>query len=118
MNHKKTITPYLITILLYNGVITMGNETSKKFYALYGTLRASYVSPDGLVDYSGLLAERSAKKKVSLLERGIANVQALYEKKYSGFDDDQNVAFWINTYNLFTLKVKYLPYNWQLNQHR
>jgi hypothetical protein len=107
MNHKKIITPYLITIfiLLCNGVTTMGDETSKKFYATYATLLATYVSPDGLVDYAGLLAERSAKNKASLLERGIANVQSLDEKKYRGFDDDQKVAFWINAYNLFTLKA-------------
>jgi len=58
----------------------MGDETSKKFYATYATLLATYVSPDGLVDYAGLLAERSAKNKASLLVRGIANVQTLAKR--------------------------------------
>jgi hypothetical protein len=58
---------------------------------------AQFIDDDGLVDYAGLKAHR----------------QALSYEYYAGFDDahyksfseKQRIAFWINAYNEFTLKL-------------
>ncbi|MBU2019142.1 MAG: DUF547 domain-containing protein [Bacteroidetes bacterium] len=67
------------------------------FSKVYGQLLNLYVTSNGKVNYKGL------KKANELMD------QAIYHFKentpQSGWSDNQVLAYWINAYNLFTLKL-------------
>ncbi|HEY3383518.1 MAG TPA: DUF547 domain-containing protein [Vicinamibacterales bacterium] len=67
-------------------------------YTGYGRLLAAYVR-DGRVDYRSLAAERAA---LSAVARAFGEVAPDSEKAWTL---DQRLAFWINTYNFFTLRA-------------
>jgi len=115
MKDKLSIMPYLLMVLLFlsNGVIAKSVASPKQMYAPYARLLTSYVSNDGLVDYAGMQAAQSKDCKVTLLNSAIWKIQSLDKKNYNGFDNNDKIAFWINAYNLFTLKaiVDHYPIN-------
>lgn len=70
-----------------------------EFNSAFSPIFQSYVDENGLVNYTKLrrmrLVLNSAIKKFSDLER----------QEYDKWSRDEKIAFWINAYNIFTLKV-------------
>jgi Protein of unknown function, DUF547 len=66
-------------------------------YATYGQL-LRYVRPPR-VDYAALKADRAA------LDRAVAEFDSGGTRAESGWTREQRMAFWINAYNAFTLRV-------------
>lgn len=64
----------------------------------YETILSTYVNNEGLVDYAGLQADRES------LDRVVASFGALSPETYDTWDRDEQVAFLINAYNVFTLQ--------------
>lgn len=67
--------------------------------APYGKLLERHVDENGLVDYSGLLKDRST------LESYLESVQSVDRNAYDAWNRGDQVAFWINTYNAFVLAI-------------
>lgn len=65
---------------------------------LDGVLK-TYVNAEGMVDYAGLKAHRSA------LDGYLAKTGAVSESKFDAWTRDQRLAFLINVYNAETLKL-------------
>jgi len=66
-------------------------------HAPFDRLLARHVTPDGLVDYQGVLASRD-----SLL---IPYLKQLASTDPANLNPDGRLAFWINAYNAYTLKL-------------
>ena len=54
---------------------------------------------DGLVDYQSLARDPEP------LNRYLARLQAVGPKQYAGWDEPQRLAFWLNAYNAYTVKL-------------
>ncbi len=67
-------------------------------YDDYATVLKTYVSDRGLVDYKGLQANRQQ------LDAFNAAFAAVAPSTYSSWDEKEQIAFWINAYNAFTLE--------------
>lgn len=67
-------------------------------YAGYAALLGAFVQPPR-VDYRALQADRGR------LDRAVASFAASTTADARGWTRDQRMAFWINAYNLFTLKA-------------
>jgi hypothetical protein len=67
------------------------------FSKVYGQLLSLYVSKDGKVDYPGLV------KAKELMNQAIQHFKD--NQPESNWSDNQKLAYWINAYNLFTLKL-------------
>ena len=66
-------------------------------HSLFDELLRKYVDGDGLVDYKGIQAERSKLKSyLNLLE---------YNAPKANWSEDQQLAFWINAYNAYTIDL-------------
>ncbi|MGA8830089.1 MAG: DUF547 domain-containing protein [Desulfomonilaceae bacterium] len=76
-------------------------ETEKANFSfnLYGEILKQYVTDNGLVDYSGLKANRKP------LDEFIASLSRLDPQVYDAWSDEEKIAFWINDYNALTLKA-------------
>lgn len=55
---------------------------------------------DGLVDYRGLAAEGAAD-----LDAYLASLSAVDETEYLTFSREARIAFWVNVYNAFTIRL-------------
>jgi hypothetical protein len=67
-------------------------------YAAYGAVLAGYVS-NGRVNYATLKAERAA------LDRVVTAFGAVTKADEGAWSRPQRLAYWINAYNLFTLRA-------------
>ena len=67
-------------------------------YDDYAAVLKTYVSDRGLVDYKGLQANRQQ------LDAFNAAFAAVAPSTYSSWDEKEQIAFWINAYNAFTLQ--------------
>ena len=65
--------------------------------SIYAELLKTYVSTEGEVDYKGLLMERTH------LDTYLEQYKEIYPE--SDWSDAQVLAYWINAYNAFTLKL-------------
>lgn len=70
-----------------------------EFYKKYENVLSKYVNEKGQVDYAKLRRKRS---DLFNAVRTIGNVEPL---QYMKWDDNEKIAFWINSHNLFTLKL-------------
>ncbi|MCT4643000.1 MAG: DUF547 domain-containing protein [Bacteriovoracaceae bacterium] len=71
-------------------------------HAKFDSLLQKYVSykkSQSLVDYKGF------KKDKSILESYLADLSAVEKKTYNNFSADEKLAFLINAYNAFTIKL-------------
>ncbi len=84
----------IFILILLAGVCTA--EEPDSLYVRYSQLLSEYVSEEGLVDYVGL-SERD------LAIKGI--LSGLSEFEQSNLEgENQNIAFWLNVYNLLVLE--------------
>ncbi|NIR96663.1 MAG: DUF547 domain-containing protein [Gammaproteobacteria bacterium] len=67
-------------------------------HALFDRVLRAYVE-DGLVDYAAL------KDDPATLDRYLDAVGAVTEAQYEGWTREQKLAYWINAYNAYTIKV-------------
>jgi hypothetical protein len=68
-------------------------------YPPYTGLLRDFVDESGLVDYAGLKASRA---RLDAIVRGIGEMNPA---GYESLGDSAKLAFWINTYNVLTLKL-------------
>lgn len=103
-----TISILLITLLIRGPetpftIISHGIETEEyeKFdqsYAAYNALLSRYVS-DGRVNYEGFIESRSE------LEKFLNSMGSVDPEELETWSEQEKLAFWINAYNAFTIKV-------------
>lgn len=76
---------------------TVENPAPADYSGVYGQLLSSNVSTDGRVNYKGLLASKT----------DIAYAISYFQKNAptSSWSKNKTMAYWINAYNLFTLKL-------------
>lgn len=67
-------------------------------YQDYAEILTTYVNDQGLVDYSGLQANRSQ------LDRFNQSLGAVTQETYASWDEPEKISFLINAYNAFTLQ--------------
>ena len=65
-------------------------------HSAWDKLLQSYVSDDGVVDYQGLKSNQSTLNSYILMLKG---------QKTDNWNKKESMAFWINTYNAFTIKM-------------
>lgn len=68
-------------------------------YETYAALLARYVDDKGMVNYKALKASRKQ------LDDSIAELNTIEPDKYHKWPDENKIAFWINAYNVLTLKA-------------
>ena len=74
-------------------------------HKLFNEILTVYVSNDGIVDYSGI------KSDVAKLDNYISELQG--HAPTSDWSNDETLAYWINVYNAFTIKL--ITDNYPLN---
>ena len=73
--------------------------SEESFYSLYSELLKDYVQKDGQIIYSGIAADpRKLDKFLMLLESFPSSL-------FDELSREQKIAFWINAYNAFMIKV-------------
>ena len=85
--------PSMPASALHRGVVVTVEDA---FYAPFATVLASYVDPEGLVDYSGL--QRRGRADLEAFMTAVAEAEP--DKLAT---DAEKVAFWINAYNAVVL---------------
>lgn len=91
-------------------------------YELYGEVLATYVNDNGDVDYIGLQENRQQ------LDEFLAAMARVSDETYNSWSEAEQIAFWINAYNAFTLvsiinqspikdSIKDIPGVWRFNEH-
>lgn len=92
----------LLTALFLNlscEASSLGAESSKSpSHEDFDALLKKYVSPTGVVNYKGLIAEKAKLDKYCDLLSNNAPDRKTWSK-------DEQLAYWINAYNAFTLKL-------------
>ncbi len=104
--HNNNIIRFIKNVLLVMGLIFLSycgtkmatNPNSEPpSHAIFNSLLNKYVDKNGMVNYKGFQNERAKfKKYLSLLEENAPN-----EK----WTKNEILAYWINTYNAFTLEL-------------
>jgi hypothetical protein len=86
------------------GLLACGGDggetvTFAHHYPQYAELLQRHVDADGWVDYEGLIADSA------LMRRAVTAIGSVSADSLATFTDDQQLAFWINTFNLLTLRA-------------
>jgi hypothetical protein len=76
-----------------------GSSDQTFTYADYATVLRTYVNDQGLVDYGAMLAHRQK------LDAFASTLGKLEPKVYAQWGEKDQIAFWINAYNAFTLEA-------------
>ena len=104
------------------------------FYKQYAQVLNSYVSDEGLVNYAALKSDRGG------LDSFLKSLSLFDSKALDSLSEAQQVAFWVNAYNAYTLKsiidnypikssfarglvypknsIRQIPGVWKTTQHR
>jgi hypothetical protein len=85
-------------VVAISAVVTFGASTFDHFYQSYGALLTPVVR-DARVDYRVLV---SRKRDLELVAREFGSPSEQAER---GWTRQERIAFWINAYNVFTLKA-------------
>lgn len=78
---------------------TEDKKNTPAFYEQYKDLLATYVDDEGRVDY------RTLRKKRAILVNIVREIDAVHPAELISWSKSQKMAFWINTYNIMTLKL-------------
>lgn len=96
----KRATPIsFIFCLMFLGKIYLVGAIEGISYENYSKVLETYVNEKGNVNY------RELKENSSELEAFLNNLETLDPKNYQEWNKEEKIAFWINSYNAFTLKV-------------
>ncbi|MEM6521490.1 MAG: DUF547 domain-containing protein [Cyanobacteria bacterium P01_C01_bin.70] len=91
-------------------------------YEIYSEVLATYVDDSGYVDYVGLQQNRQQ------LDEFLAAMALVSDETYASWSEADQIAFWINAYNAFTLvsiinqepikaSIKDITGVWRFNEH-
>jgi len=93
----------IIIIIVLLGILLSSyaqNDLNQEFnYSDYANTLKTYVDNQGMVNYKGLKANREK------LDSFVSSVAKLNREVYGKWSVQEKIAFWINLYNGFTLKV-------------
>ena len=98
MRHRYILAGCLLA-LITNMVLAVEQNKQRFSYDDYAAVLKSHVNNEGLVNYKKL------KARPQKLESFVVIVDKLDPKSYSKYDDKEKIAFWLNAYNAFILKV-------------
>ena len=87
----------LLASLLLAAPALMAEQFDHDYHSYAGVLR-SYVRPPR-VDYASLVANRTG------LDRAVSELDSASARGEPGWTREQRLAFWINAYNVFTLRA-------------
>jgi len=96
MKAKTAIVGLLLATLSAGGLLAA--DAFDHRYTTYGEVLARHIRTPR-VDYAGLKADRSR------LDRAVAEFDSAAARDEPGWSREQRMAFWINAYNAFTLRV-------------
>lgn len=88
---------FRILLLLVCSGFMYGNTFAQVDYTVYQNILSAHVSPTGKVDYTGIL-----KNDLQSFKQFLAQLKSSDPEK---LNSDDQLAFWINTYNAFTIKL-------------
>ena len=89
----------VIIFCLYLGVVFAQNKVS---HDIWTELLQKHVSPYGKVDYKGFQGdEKRLDEYIAVLKQNVATVY---------WKTDEQMAYWINAYNAFTVKLILMNY--------
>lgn len=98
MLRSRLITPFFLTFWFILGGTTAANgQGSKPSHQIWDALLRKYVQPDGFVDY------KSFQKDTVELNKYLASLSAQHPN--SNWSKAEQMAYWINVYNAFTIKL-------------
>ncbi len=97
MNIRISIIFLLVGIWACSPPKPVGNNTEPVDYRIYTALLQKHVNEEGMVDYSGLLEERSKLDKFL--------TQLAHHPPADDWTENEKIAYWINAYNAFTLQL-------------
>ena len=95
--------PFLVIILVTFTTSCQSTEfdtpgSTPPSHELWDQLLAEYVSVDGLVDYPGMMKKKSELQTyLDLLSKNPPDLET--------WSDDEQMAYWINAYNAFAIKL-------------
>lgn len=73
--------------------------SEQSFYSLYDEFLKEYIESDGQLVYSGITANPR------VLDKFLAVIENFPKEVFDELGEQQKIAFWINTYNAFMIKV-------------
>ncbi len=89
---------YTMTLLLFLTVLTSQLLSFDHSHSSFDSILKKYVS-NGRVNYKGIQTEKSK------LEEYLSSLSKVSNSEYNGFSKEQKIAFLINAYNAFTVKL-------------
>lgn len=108
--HRQILKRSLVSLAALVLLARCGGETTQapRFdpaYPIYTDLLQRHVDENGWVDYAGLKADSA------LLSRAALNLRAIQPDTLEQYSPPQQIAYWINAYNLLMLEsvVQYYP---------
>jgi len=98
MNLLKTTSLFLLLSLVNCGTSNAKTASQPISHAIFDELLQKYVTPEGAVNYKGFIQDSvKFNSYLTLLENNFPN-----KKNWSR---DEQLAYWINAYNAFTVKL-------------
>jgi len=98
LGYKKPVC--LALVIFFAAIGPLHAESPHSFdHSTYTEILTKFVGQNGRVDYQGL------GKSPGELEGYLESLEQVGEDIYTPWSDDEKIAFWINAYNAFTLKV-------------
>lgn len=94
--HMRTLLTLFTLAILANPIFGQGGKASKAVDS-WDQLVRKYVTPGGLVDYAALKDDREFAKTILMFSAQEPNTER--------WTEEQQLAYWINVYNAFTVKL-------------
>lgn len=98
--HKYFLFPTIVLMTFFTNVKDIhSEETSGLDYTAYSELLKTYVDDKGFVDYQGLKADQEK------FDDFLQEMNTVKESDFNQWTMEDQIAYWINAYNVFTLKA-------------
>lgn len=98
MQLLKFATLFLALILFSCGTSKVSTDSTPVSHAIFDSLLQKYVSPEGSVNYKGFIEDKTLfEQYLTLLKNNHPNNR--------NWSRDEQLAYWINAYNAFTVKL-------------
>ena len=89
----------ILTVLLLPVAAMASDKLGNQLHEDYAKVLSAFVNEKGLVNYSGL------KSSPEELDSYLEQLSAITTAEYEAATSEEKLAFWMNAYNAFTLKV-------------
>lgn len=94
-----SIAVILIGFAAFSSTASESNDASQDFYTAYQNVLSEFVDDEGMVDYAGLNEDPSE------LNAFLEGLGSLPREIFDSWSEDEQIAFYINVYNAYTLKA-------------